>query len=1854
MIGRQLDRMLEQKAHTNSSVIGTRSEDKKSECSASSAGSRSSKASTREKAKRELQRLQEENTQRRQEEEIERKLLEMELKGIRREKELMERRHVLERLAEEETEPEGDSSEDEEYNLRKRVEDWQKDSEVGRSETTYEQRKQSTPKEEDRQEKEISGCEIACGGIGLPEISSVASKSFKGTALSTTKLSDGASQLQIIASRQVYPKSLPKFSGRPEEWPIFISSYEQSNTACGFSDSENLVRLREALTGKALDVVRNRLLLPENVPFIIQKLRRRFGNPEVLSTILADRIQTLPGPNSEDLESVIEFGSAVEEVTQHMKAAKLTDHLRNPILMQRLVQKLPSVYAMEWVEFKRKRIAVDLEVFGEFMEELVDKALEVTYAPCNIEDPVRGRRREKPVVKGFVNITDTDGHKCCTCSQQEFENVPPSRTAVSSENYHSKGCSICGLAGHFGRNCNEFRASNLQERWNMVQRLELCPLCLYNHNGKHCMSKRRCGTNRCDQRHHPLLHWESNSNAPHLIASCNSHRQSVIFRMIPVVVYSDLKKLKALALIDEGSSVTLIEDELAKELGSKGNIEPLEMSWTNGMSTVENRSAKIHLQISAVDDMNRFDLIDARTVRKLDLPMQCLDSGELREKFLHLRDIEIPSYGSTKPKLLIGINNAHLIAPLQSRIGELGEPVAIQCRLGWSLYGPRTGVVANVHFLGHHRSCDECDRNDREMNESLKEYFSIEAVGISPVLLESNVDRRAREILERTTRRTGDRFESGLLWKTDNVRFPESYQMALKRTNSLDRRMDKQPGVREAILKQLHEYIEKGYAHLITELELQNTPPERTWYLPLNFVINPKKQGKMRLVWDAAAKNKGVSLNDFLLKGPDMVSCLSTVINGFRERRIAFGADIREMFHQIRVRSEDRQAQRFLFRTDVEREPQIFVMDVVVFGASCSPCTSQYVKNLNAREHAVQYPEAAKAIIEKHFVDDYFDSVDTECEAVQRAKDVKAVHAAGGFELRNWMSNSPEVLKELGSTSMESARFVEVNKTDNVERVLGISWNAVKDTFVFSTDMRADLHPFIKEGAWPTKRIALRCIMSMFDPKQFLAPILIHGRIIMQDVWRSGIEWDDKLREEQYHQWLRWTNLFPLIDTVEIPRCYLGRFDSTSYESVQLHVFSDAGEDAYGTVAYFRFVKDELIHCAFIEAKAKVAPLQHMSIPRKELQAATLGARLAKGIRESHSFPITKTVMWTDSKAVYSWIRSERKKFKEFVAHRVGQILSLTNPEDWRWVPSKENAADDLTKWGKGTEINSDSRWFKGPEFLHQSEENWPEQNQNIIVIEDEVRAHVLFSATTCTDVFGSRIEHISRWTILVRMVATVYRYVENCKLRVANKPIDALPTNAAGRKSQIPGVVVPLRQEEYFMAENCLWRMAQQEEYADEIALLSRNRKVPKDQQRQLERSSNLYDKSPFLDEFGVLRVEGRTVFADFASYDARFPIILPKRHPITRKLVENCHQRTNHSSRETVVNELRQRFCIGSLRAIVESVIKECQWCKVHKARPFIPKMAPLPRQRMALGVEPFSYVGLDYFGPLEVSVGRRREKRWVALFTCMTTRAVHLEVAHTLNTESCKMAIRRFVKRRRSPLEIFSDNGTNFVGASRELAAAIRKINGDCADTFTCSKTKWTFNPPAAPHMGGVWERMVRSVKVALNTIVDGGKLTDEILSTALVEAEDLINSRPLTYVSTNVKDDLEALTPNHFLKGCAAECLPPRSQTEQVDALRSRYHRAQQLADKLWQRWQHEYFPSLNKRTKWFEDVREIAVGDLVFVQEENKHERGIVTEVKVGMDGRVRSAVVQVNNKKKLRPVSKLAVLEVESGKPSRN
>lgn len=288
-----------------------------------------------------------------------------------------------------------------------------------------------------------------------------------------------------------------------------------------------------------------------------------------------------------------------------------------------------------------------------------------------------------------------------------------------------------------------------------------------------------------------------------------------------------------------------------------------------------------------------------------------------------------------------------------------------------------------------------------------------------------------------------------------------------------------------------------------------------------------------------------------------------------------------------------------------------------------------------------------------------------------------------------------------------------------------------------------------------------------------------------------------------------------------------------------------------------------------------------------------------------------------------------------------------------------------------------------------------------------------------------------------------------------------------------------PLTSNELFTAENYLIKQCQYEVFPDEMIILNRVRTG--ENNLKLQRSSPLYKETPYIDEFGVARRRG-CIDAANAVIDVKRPILLPRNHPLTFLLIFHYHEMYKHQNDETVLNELIQKFVIPSVRVQLKKVKLRCQRCKNERAIPEPPLMAELPPSRLQSFVRPFSYVGAGYFGPIMTTVNRRPAKRWVMLLTCLSIRAIHIEVAGSLTTDSCIMCVNRFIARRGTPIEIISDNGTNLKGAANELKAFLEDDSNQqvLQNKFTTPTMRLKFITPGAPHMGGCWERLVRSVK------------------------------------------------------------------------------------------------------------------------------------------------------------------------------
>ncbi|XP_058456935.1 uncharacterized protein LOC131434288 [Malaya genurostris] len=1002
-----------------------------------------------------------------------------------------------------------------------------------------------------------------------------------------------------------------------------------------------------------------------------------YGRPEAIVQAVIRKIRSLPSPNIEKLETVVNFALTVENLVATIQACEVNDFVYNASLRYELVGRLPSTLKLSWARFSRGNPAPNLLDFSTWLYETAEDASAVIDI-VNIENRPRGTKRD-----GFLNI-----HSELNSEESEPANLQqkPSELIITE----TKKCMVCKKDCHSVGKCKHFVELSYDARWATVRAGKLCRKCLCKHNGS-CKQAKPCSTDGCTYLHHPLLHdrGDNRSDEPsiHPIESnCNVHQtqSEILFRIVPVILHGPTKTIRTYAFLDDGSELTLLERDLADELGLKGPTSSLCLKWTGETTKTENRSQSVNLRISSVTNPSKsYGLSNVRTIDNLQIRPQTLLISELQQRFRHLLGLPIESYNLVSPRILIGLDHASLGFAMKSREGQRNEPIAVKTRLGWIVFGSCVeGTRAEQYVNYHTLQVCPCNREEGEdLHETVKSYFALDSLGISKPkeLLLSHEDQRAQSLLASLTRPSDGRFESGLLWKYDTVRLPDSSSMALRRWRCLENRLMRDSKLACELKAKIQHHIDKGYIRKLSTAEL-NTKRSRVWYLPIFPIVNPNKPGKTRLVWDAAATAYGVSLNSVLLKGPDQLTSLLSVLIQFREFRIAVCGDIREMYHQVKIREDDQHCQRFLWKTcETDTDPSVYIVQVMTFGACCSPSTAQYVKNYNAQRFQKEYPTAVNAIINQHYVDDMLISVESEEEAIRIVRDVQRIHRSAGFEMRNWTSNSTKVISAMNETGLVE-KGLSIGDEHITEKVLGMWWNTSTDCFTFKMSSRYD-QQLIRGQRRPTKREVLRTLMMIFDPLGLIAHFLMQLKTILQEIWRSSVDWDDPIDESQFRKWTEWIAMLPHVSSIEIPRCYRTFTPATKETQVQMHTFVDASENGFAAVVYLRFQNESTIECCLVGAKTRVAPLKFLSIPKSELQAAVLGVRLADTMAKPLAIKIKQCFFWTDSRDVLCWLNSDHRRYSQFVAFRVSEILETTNVHEWQWVPTRQNVADDETDY---------------------------------------------------------------------------------------------------------------------------------------------------------------------------------------------------------------------------------------------------------------------------------------------------------------------------------------------------------------------------------------------------------------------------------------------------------------------------------------------------------------------------------------------------------------------------------------------
>ncbi|XP_076549214.1 uncharacterized protein LOC143306720 [Osmia lignaria lignaria] len=568
--------------------------------------------------------------------------------------------------------------------------------------------------------------------------------------------------------------------------------------------------------------------------------------------------------------------------------------------------------------------------------------------------------------------------------------------------------------------------------------------------------------------------------------------------------------------------------------------------------------------------------------------------------------------------------------------GSAYTPTAQNTVLGWILSGP---VQSSIHVsVGiHHISVLE------DLDQDLRRFWEIEALS-SPILMtpeDKNCELRA-------SRASNGRYIVRLPFKTKPpAKLGESRPGALQSFCALERRLSRDTATLRMYREFLSEYASFGHMKKADPL-----PPitRDCYYIPHHAVFRESSETtRLRVVFNASRRSSnGKSLNDLLLTGPKLQQVLVAILIRWRQFQFVYTADVEKMYRQILIDPRDLDYQRILRRDSPLLPVEEYQLLTVTYGTAPAPYLALRVLQQLAEDEDSPYPEAVSVLREQSYVDDFLSGGDSLESARQLRDQTVELLGKGGFSLRKWASNSSALLSDINPQNHGLATSKSL-KADEIISALGITWNPALDQFHFKLAVPTELPK--------TKRTILSTIAKLFDPLGWIAPVIIVAKIYLQTLWSSQCDWDDVLPSSLLSKWHNFYDQLPDLEHISIPRKIYPQIIKTQ----SLHGFSDASTKAYAAAVYSRSVLcDGTVSISLILAKTRVAPLKTISVPRLELCAALLLARLLKFVRIALNQETIESHCWTDSSVTLEWVNQPPTRWKTFVANRVALIHELS------------------------------------------------------------------------------------------------------------------------------------------------------------------------------------------------------------------------------------------------------------------------------------------------------------------------------------------------------------------------------------------------------------------------------------------------------------------------------------------------------------------------------------------------------------------------------------------------------------------
>ena len=1636
--------------------------------------------------------------------------------------------------------------------------------------------------------------------------------------------------------------SIKRFTGGLAEWHAFWGRFAgavHNNPAV--NDAKKLALLTDLVADPALHeyMVTVNDGEPGRYDEAVKYLTQRFNRPRELHAIHCIALATLPAIKG----SPAELSATADSLHSAVSGLRRTGFTSlDQIATSLAVSVLPDSLRQLWENLTAAQKDVpNVDDFIEFLRTKATMANKVqkvgtSFAPS--QQKPHNTKREKP--RGRQS-GQQDGRVHVTAPQAEPEQQQQQRPAQrqqqrpaqprqqgrgqsrngnnSSSSYTPNPCTVsCNLCQqmHYVFACRVFKEMNVVARRQHVQTNSLCENCLKPHPTSNCTSTYRCRV--CQGNHNTLIHTEPTGVVHNTSSLAPSHSKEGLMMTSQVKLVGPTGKTAIVtAMLDSGATVPVLSSRVVGQLSLRPLAERCMLAGVGGHSMpTASPTAWVTVQ-SLTQDWEKRVKVSILPKVAADTPRHNISC--VRE-LPHLRELaplaDPQFYLPKRIDLILDIDCVDDILLPNKKSGPKGTPTAWETLLGWGITGRYSPdqLTAPSHSINIVTSPTV---EEVGLDKQIQRFWTQESVfsGVKALSL----SEKAVELHFSSTHRyfpARQRYMVSLPRQEGSLQLGESRNIVVKRFLANEASLLRK-GTMEPFQRVMQEYIDLGHAQKVTPQEMK-LPRTECYYLPIHAVYkNSSSTTKLRIVFDASCSTStGVSLNDLLASGPTLYPQLDTILMRFRTYQVAVTSDITKMYREVELCPQDRQLHRFLWRPNQSQPIGDYHMNRVTFGVTSSPYVAVKVLQQTATDHSSPSSLAFFHVHHSFYVDDLLAGADDEQSAFNLYQSLTQVLSKGGFHLRKWRSSSSHVLKQIPKDIQEAVPAKELVDAHSATypKALGIAWDSRQDKLAVQVQLPTQFTS--------TKRGVASDTAKSFDVLGWLSPFMLHMKLLFQNMWKEGIGWDEPLSNSLTEQHVWWRTELPLLKDFSVPRCY---FPKGKPQQIELQGFSDASEAAYSAVVYVRAkYSDNSISSMLVVAKTKVAPLKRVSITRLELCGAVLLAELLEAAGAALNIPKASRYGWCDNTTAICWLKGAPSRWKTYVANRVSLSSDHLAPDHWSYVPTLHNPADCATRGLSATELINHSLWWHGPSWLL-LEPAQPPSSQPPEVNELEVKAEEKQIVICSVSKFAGGWEiHFNSYTKLIRVSALAFSF---CRVLLST------------RNNQTRLIPSPLTVSDLDETETILFRMSQQRTFSEELSRIKSSEPV-----RQTSRLKSL---NPFLNSQGLLCVGGRLHHSCVSSLQAQPPILCASDH-LTILLFQRYHESEGHCGPTALLARMSVCVFVLSARRLARRVCSSCILCRRRDPKPMAQMMGDLPAHR----VNPapcFTNTGLDYAGPISLKRGNPRRptivKGYLAIFVCLATKAIHIEVVSDQSTPTLVSALKRFCSVRGLPKHIYTDNGANFIGARHELHDLYvflqrPSTNETLRRSIMDDKLTWHTIPQRAPHFGGIWEAAVKSTKHLLRRIVGGVKLYFEELVTITHQIAACLNSRP--YLSVDCSDprgDLP-LTPGHFLIGRPMRAYPEEPQPADL-SLTNRWQLCKAIVQEFWNEWSKTYLSSLQRRRKWTKPAPNVSVGDLVMMLDESKpsplpHQKkisiwrfGRVTAVHPGADGLIRAASVEI-------------------------